>query len=113
MDNIDERILKFIEYFKDKKCKDIAVFDLNQNDNFRYVILLTNANQQANKKFALNFLNDMSIQDYPEGYNKGDWIVFDFDQIIIHSFSPLTREKYSLDKLYHSKKILINKQNKK
>ena len=113
MDIVDERILKLVEYFKENKCKDIAVFDLKQDSNCRYIILLTNANQQANKKFALTFLNDMQMQEYPEGYNKGEWIVFDFGQIVIHAFTPQTRDKYSLDKLYHSKIVLINKQNKK
>ena len=53
------------------------------------------------------------MDEYPEGYSKGDWIVFDFDDIALHSFIPSMREKYSLDKLYHNKRLNLTKQNTK
>ena len=48
-----------------------------------------------------------------EGYNKGEWILFDFDDVIVHSFIPSAREKYNLDKLWQNKKVNIAKQSKK
>ena len=113
-------IVKIYDYLKDKKCKDIALYEKRKNfvdtesseEEFNYIIIVTNVNTQANKKFALSVMEDMGLEIFPEGYSKGEWIIFDFGNIIIHSFTPICREKYSLDKLYHNKKMNITKQNK-
>ena len=44
-------------------------------------------------------------QEKIEGYSKGEWIVFDFNTIMLHIFLPKVREKYNLDKLYKPMKI--------
>ena len=110
---MDERIINLYEYLASKKCKDIAVYEIKNGGDSQYIFVITNTSVALNKKFAQMVMSDMELEIFPEGYHKGEWIVFDFGQIIIHSFIPSVREKYSLDKLYHSKKIAINKQNKK
>ena len=111
---IDERIRQIYEYLAGKKCRDISVYNTQDNSqDFHYVIIVSNLNQQTNKKFALSLMEDMGMDEYPEGYSKGDWIVFDFDDIALHSFIPSMREKYSLDKLYHNKRLNLTKQNTK
>ncbi len=111
---IDERIKQIYNYLVEKKCKDISIYYLQDNtQDFRYVIIISNLNQQSNKKFALSLMEDMDMEEYPEGFSKGEWILFDFDDIALHCFIPSTREKYSLDKLYHNKRLNLTKQNKK
>lgn len=112
--NVENSIDKFYDYLTDKKCKDIAVYDLSkesQDCNIIFVVSISNA--LSNKKFALQLMNELNIKEYPEGYNKGEWIIFDLGDVIIHSFVTSVREKYNLDKLWKSKKVMINKQNKK
>ncbi len=111
---MENSIDKFYDYLTDKKCKDIAVYDLSkesQDCNIIFVVSISNA--LSNKKFALQLMNELNIKEYPEGYNKGEWIIFDLGDVIIHSFVTSVREKYNLDKLWKSKKVMINKQNKK
>lgn len=110
---MDERVLNLYEYLTEKKCKDIALYETLTDGEKQYIFILSNGSVASNKKFAQSFMEDMQLEVYPEGYHKGEWIVFDFNDIIIHSFIPPNREKYSLDKLYHSKKVTLNKQNKK
>ena len=69
------------------------------------VFLVSVANALENKKLADQIMKDFSFDDVPEGYNKGEWIVFDFDDIIINSFIPSVREKYSLEKLWQKEKV--------
>ena len=57
-----------------------------------------------NKKFADQMREDFKMEGDIEGYNKGEWIIFDFDDVIVHSFIPSAREKYNLDKLWKNKK---------
>ena len=111
---MENSIDKFYDYLTDKKCKDIAVYDLSkESQDCSIIFVVSISNALSNKKFALQLMNELNIKEYPEGYNKGEWIIFDLGDVIIHSFVTSFREKYNLDKLWKSKKVMINKQNKK
>ena len=111
---MENKVEEIYNYLVQKKCKEIAVYDLSSEDNSpAYLFVVTNANQLANKKFANMFMADFKLEKNPDGFNKGEWIVFDCDKFIIHSFIPLVREKYNLDKLWKSKRLMMKKQGKK
>lgn len=101
-----ENIKDIYDYFLDKKCKDIAIYDLTkEGQSFDYLVAVTTSSVVNNKKLALQLMEDIHLEKYPEGFNKGEWIVFDFDHIVIHSFVPMTRAKYNMDRLWQSKKV--------
>ena len=101
-----ETLKDIYNYFLEKKCKDIAIYDLSkEGQSFDYLIALTTSTALNNKKLALQLMEELKLEKYPEGYNKGEWIVYDFDNIVIHSFLPTTRAKYNMDRLWQSKKI--------
>ncbi len=94
------------EYLSDKKCKDIAIYDLSkEGQNFDYVVMATISNVQNNKKLASSIMEDIGLEKNPEGFNKGEWIVFDFGGLVLHLLVPQAREKYNIDKLWQSKKM--------
>jgi ribosome-associated protein len=35
-----------------------------------------------------------------EGYDRAEWVLLDYFDIIVHIFTPSTREFYSLDRLW-------------
>ena len=37
---------------------------------------------------------------HTEGYDSGGWILLDFNTVIVHVFQPVTREFYSLERLW-------------
>lgn len=97
------------EYLIERKCKDIALYDVSkESDGYDYIFVVTLSNVLNNKKFAFNLAGELGLEDMPEGYNKGEWIIFDLGQILIHSFIPTMREKYNLDKLWKNKKMNLN-----
>lgn len=103
-----ERLNDLYEYLKEKKYKDIAIFDLSKEEQtFDYGIILSTPSVAYNKRLACALMEDFGMEKYPEGFNKGEWIVFDFDKIVINSFIPQAREKYNLDKLWQSKKMIF------
>lgn len=111
---MNERIGALYNYLSDKKCKDIAVYDISgEKLSYACIIILTCNDITANKSLASNIMQDFSLDSFPEGFNKGEWIIFDFDDIILHLFIPALREKYNLDKLWQTKKVNVNKQDKK
>ena len=106
MKGIKVELENLYNYLMDKKCKDIAMYDLSkESQNYDYVVMATVSNQQNNKKLASLIMEEMGLEINPEGYNKGEWIVFDFGQVVVHLLIPQAREKYNIDKLWQSKKI--------
>lgn len=98
------------QYLSQKKCKDIALYDLtSDSDKSAYTFVISNPNAIANKKFAASFMEEFGIEDQPDGYSRGEWIIFDLDKFVIHSFVPQSREKYNLDKLWKSKRVNLKK----
>jgi ribosome-associated protein len=96
------------QYLSERKCKDIAIYDLSkEGQNFDFVVMATISNVQNNKKLALNIMEDIGLEKQPEGFNRGEWIVFDFGGLVLHLLIPQSREKYNIDKLWQSKKISL------
>lgn len=101
-----EFLYELYDYLKEKKYKDIVIYDLSgEEQTFDYGIIVSTPSVAYNKRLASVLMENFELDKYPEGYNKGEWIVFDFDKIVIHSFIPQVREKYNLDKLWQSKKM--------
>ena len=102
---------KYYNFLLEQKGKDLALYDISDEENLSdYVIIQHFNNVQDNKKFADEFMKKFGLATLPEGYNRGEWIIFDLDDVIIHSFVAEKRAKYNLDKLWQSKKIAIAKQ---
>ena len=98
---------ELVDLLQENKIKNISVYNLSSQTEEKFVILCTSNKVADSKKVA-----DLIAQKYHyngkiEGYNKGEWIVFDFVGLTLHIFLAKVREKYNLDKLYKPKKISI------
>ncbi len=104
---------KLLDYLEKYKAKNLAFFDVrNAKCEQDYIVLADFATTIENKLFADEVIKKRSLTDYPEGYNRGEWIIFDLDRILLHTFIPAKREKYNLDKLYQNQKVQIAKPKK-
>ena len=99
-------VCKFLE---EHKVKNIAVYDLTANEKTHYVVIATALSAQSMKAVADLLKEEFDYDEKIEGYNKGEWILFDLEPFTIHLFLPKIREKYNLDKLYKPKKISLKK----
>ncbi len=110
---IEEKLLHLYDYLNERKYKDIALYDISsEKQGYNYIFITTCNDEMINKKTAKSIVEEFSLNEFPEGFNKGEWIVFDLDDIVIHCFTPSAREKYNLDKLWQTKKVVL-KQDKK
>ena len=73
----------------------------------KFVVLSSSNKIADSKKVADIIAEKYNYTGKIEGYNKGEWIVFDFVGLTLHIFLPKVRDKYNLDKLYKPKKISI------
>lgn len=100
-------IKNLVALLQENKLKNISVYDLSADGEKKYAILSTSKQAADSKKVADVVAEKYSYTDKIEGYSKGEWIVFDFDGVVLHIFLAKIREKYNLDKLYKPKKIVI------
>ena len=95
-------------YLAENNCRDINVYDLSKEDQgCDFIYVATSTDVAANKQLALAIMQEFEMEHYPEGYHKGEWIIFDFNQCVLHLFVDAARDKYNLDKLWQSKKLAI------
>ena len=95
-----------------KKATDIRVLDLTGITSFAdYFVICTGANQRQIQAIA----DEIGIQikkqasELPnslEGYNQAEWVLADYGDLLVHIFSPKSREYYSLERLWRSAKTI-------
>ncbi len=100
-------IKEVVKTLEENKIKSVSVYNLSSVDEEKFVILSTSSKVVDSKKVADVIAQKFSYDGKIEGYNKGEWIVFDFPCLTIHIFLAKVREKYNLDKLYKPKKFVI------
>ena len=91
----------------------VDLLDVRQkNQEFDYMVLSCTAQAQGAKLIAQELIkfaekNNIALQR-AEGMFKGDWIVLDFDEFVVHILTGNTRTRFHLDKLWKTNKNQVN-----
>ena len=100
-------VKELVGLLQENKMKSVSVYDLSSMGDDKFVVLSSSNKIADSKKVADVIAEKYNYTGKIEGYNKGEWIVFDFVGLTLHIFLPKVRDKYNLDKLYKPKKISI------
>jgi ribosome-associated protein len=93
-----------------KKATDIRVLDLTGITSFAdYFVICTGANQRQIQAISDEVGLQMKRQagELPisvEGYNQAEWVLADYGDLLVHIFSPKSRDYYDLERLWRSAK---------
>lgn len=90
---------------EDKKAKDIRIIDIsNVSVMADYFIIASGTNRNQVQALADNVeekLHDVNIHPRQiEGYQTANWILMDFNDIIVHIFNEEDRLFYNLEKIW-------------
>lgn len=90
---------------EDKKAKDIRIIDIsNVSVMADYFIIASGTNRNQVQALADNVeekLHDANIHPRQiEGYQTANWILMDFNDIIVHIFNEEDRLFYNLEKIW-------------
>lgn len=97
---------KIAEYLEEKKAQDIKVIkieDLTVVTDYIVVATGTSTTQVRSLADEVEFQVKAKLEIVPsriEGYESQNWILIDYDTVIVHIFHPQAREYYNLDKLW-------------
>ncbi|MBX7223805.1 MAG: ribosome silencing factor [Blastocatellia bacterium] len=105
----DERILTAVRAIQEKKGLDITVLDLSAISSFTdYFVLCSGTSDRHVKAIADEIEKKLyEIKAKPhhiEGYEDGQWVLFDCGDFIIHAFTQMTRQFYDLERLWRDAK---------
>jgi ribosome-associated protein len=95
----------------DKKGEDVVVLDLRHVADFTdFFVLVSGGNQRqlvAIVDAVLEALRALGVRPaHVEGYPRGEWMLLDFDDFVVHVFSARTRSFYDLERLWGGAKRL-------
>lgn len=104
-------IMAVINAVRDKKADDVVALDLRAADAFTdFFILCTGHNRRQVQAIADGV--EMALKakkvrpTHVEGYDKGEWILLDYFDFVVHVFSPTARAFYGLERLWGNAEAL-------
>jgi ribosome-associated protein len=90
---------------QDKKATNVVVLNLLKTSAFTdYFVLCTGQNVRQVTAIADAIQEALRARKmrpaHVEGYDRAEWVLIDYFDLIIHIFTPSTREFYALDRLW-------------
>ncbi len=111
MTNIIEKILLKLE---DDKALNIVRLNLKgKSDVADFLVIATGTSSRHVSSISVHLIDEFKklgvIGIKPEGLTRGDWVLIDGGDIIVHIFRDEVRQFYNLEKLWGSS---VNQNNK-
>ena len=96
-----------VEALSDKKAEDIKILDIGKISPIAdYFIIANGLNRNQVQAMSDNVDDELTKAGYVikqlEGYSTGNWILMDYNDIIVHIFSEEDRHFYNLEKVWSS-----------
>ena len=96
---------------EDKKAEDIPVIDISEVSVMAdYFIIASGKNRNQVQAMADNVEEKLhEAEVYPrqiEGYQTANWILMDFNDVIVHIFNEEDRMFYNLEKIWLDGKVI-------
>jgi ribosome-associated protein len=91
----------------DKKAIELTVLDLRKAAGFTdFFVICSGNNTRQVRAIADSIIESLAAEGakpaHLEGYDRGEWILLDYFDFIVHIFAPETRLFYGLERLWGS-----------
>lgn len=104
--NLPERLNAILADLQDHKAQDVVSLDIStQAGNFADYLLVATASSQRHARSLADALADVCHKNgyeylRVEGYQEGQWILVDLNDIVVNIFQADTRQLYRLEDLW-------------
>lgn len=109
---IREQVALVLAAAEAKKAEDVSVLELPKESSAftDYFVVCSGANQRQVQAIADEVDERLSKAGFEpnhrEGYDRGDWILLDYVDFVVHIFNESARKFYDLERLWKSAKKL-------
>ncbi len=105
LSSLDAGLRGAVAAAQEKKASDILVLDLRGLASFTdYFLICSGASRRQLESIADEVegsLRDLRRRpSHIEGYPRGEWILMDYVDFVVHLFTPSSREYYDLERLW-------------
>ena len=114
MSVIESMIKNAVEGLEDKKGEDIKIIDISEVSPISdYFVLASGSNRSQIQAMADNVdemlgKNGGTLKQI-EGYDAGNWVLLDFQDVIVHIFDKENRLFYDLERIWSDGKQIKQK----
>jgi ribosome-associated protein len=97
---------EIVRYAADKKAGEVVELDLRDVLGYTDWFLICSGNTERQTKAIHDGILEGCKREHGtlprrvEGFGKGDWILMDYLDVVVHIFTPATREYYRLEQLW-------------
>ena len=115
MKTIKELTALIVETLEDKKAEDIHVIDITEVSTLADYFVIANGTNRSQIQALADHVQEMLGREgltlkQIEGYNNANWILMDYQDIIIHIFDKENRLFYDLDRIWRDGKIVTKEE---
>jgi ribosome-associated protein len=109
----EEKIAHMVGWLAEKKARHILALDLSNEHTLCEGVIIANASSvrhgQGLAEFLLQEAGDRNYEFLSmEGHTVGQWILLDFNDVVVHIFQPESRDLFRLDDLWPSAGVLAD-----
>jgi ribosome-associated protein len=97
---------EIVRYASDKKAGDLTVLDMRGIVGYTDWLVVCSGNTERQTKAIHDGILEGCKHEHGllprrvEGFSRGDWILMDYLDVVVHIFTPATREYYRLEQLW-------------
>lgn len=111
MDKMKTTLKIIINALEDKKAEDIQLIDISEISTIADYFVITDGlnrsqiqalSDNVEEKLALKGIRPKNI----EGYNSANWILLDYNDILVHIFDKESRGYYDLERMWRDGKTV-------
>ncbi|TVS88592.1 ribosome silencing factor [Wolbachia pipientis] len=95
---------KIVDIIDQNKGQDIVTFDVqNKTVIAKYMIIASGDSSRHVKALAEHVMKNLKQYDKidVEGMDEGNWVIVNFQGIMVHLFRPEVREYYKIEELWN------------
>lgn len=114
--SVQEKTARILEWLTEKKGRDMLALDLSGLAGFAETLIIATATSvrqaQALADDILEQCKESRIEFlHMEGYNSGQWILLDLNDVVVNIFQAEARTLFNLEGLWSGARIIDDRRN--
>lgn len=106
---------RVVEIAADKKASDIVLMDIQPVSNVADYFVICSGDSERQIKAIIDAITESLRKEgvrplHSEGTGKSGWVLIDYADVVVHVFSPDTRDFYRLEKVWSDAGLLLHMQ---
>jgi len=116
LENTIDLARRLVDAIEDKKGENIVLMDIHAQSTFADYFIICSGASERQLKAILDAILETARKHFNlsprhvEGKPNTGWILVDFDNLVVHIFSPSQRRYYNLEGLWKESPILLRVQ---